>query len=52
MTLALAVLMLRLTGVGLLTVGVAPGWEKVGQLVVYLVAGIADVSFWLGLAQA
>jgi ABC-2 type transport system permease protein len=47
---ALVSLILLVTGMGLLTVGVVPGWEEVGRLVVYLVVTIAYVSFWLGLA--
>jgi ABC-2 type transport system permease protein len=47
---ALVSLMLLLTGLGLFTVGVAPGWEETGRLLVYLVVSIAYVSFWLGLA--
>jgi len=43
-------LMLLLTGMGLFTVGVVPGWEEVGRLAVYLVVSIAYVSFWLGLS--
>lgn len=43
-------LVLLISGLGLLTVGVVPGWEEVGRLVVYLLISIAYVSFWLGLA--
>ena len=49
-TVALVSLMLLLIGLGLMTVGVVPGWEEVGRLVVYLVVSVAYVSFWLGLA--
>jgi ABC-2 type transport system permease protein len=43
-------LVLLISGMGLFTVGVVPGWEEVGRLVVYLLISIAYVSFWLGLA--
>jgi ABC-2 type transport system permease protein len=46
----LASLLLLISGMGLFTVGVVPGWEEVGRLVVYLLISIAYVSFWLGLA--
>lgn len=49
-TIALVSLMLLLTGMGLITVGVVPGWEEIGRLIVYLLVSIAYVSFWLGLA--
>lgn len=49
-SIALVSMMLLLTGMGLITVGVVPGWEEIGRLVVYLVVSIAYVSFWLGLA--
>ena len=46
----LASLLLLIAGMGLFTVGVVPGWEEVGRLVIYLLISIAYVSFWLGLA--
>ena len=46
----LASLLLLISGMGLFTVGVVPGWEEVGRLLVYLLISIAYVSFWLGLA--
>ncbi|MBN2506020.1 MAG: ABC transporter permease [Verrucomicrobia bacterium] len=49
-TLMLASLLLLITGLGLLTVGVVPGWEEAGRLAVYLLVSIAYVSFWMGLA--
>ena len=49
-SIALVSMMLLLTGMGLITVGVVPGWEEIGRLLVYLVVSIAYVSFWLGLA--
>ena len=49
-TLMLTSLLLLITGLGLITVGVVPGWDEVGRLAVYLAVSIAYVSFWLGLA--
>ena len=49
-SIALLSVMLLLAGLGLITVGVIPGQEEVGRLVLYLVISIAYVSFWLGLA--
>ncbi|MBI4658548.1 MAG: ABC transporter permease [Verrucomicrobia bacterium] len=49
-SIAVSSLILLLTGMGLLTVGVVPGQEEIGRLVVYLIVSIAYVSFWLGLA--
>lgn len=46
----LTALILLITGVGLLTVGVAPGWEEGFRVFTYLVVSIAYVSFWLGLS--
>lgn len=43
-------LTLLITGLGLLTVGVIPGWEEAARLFIYLVVSIAYVSFWLGLS--
>jgi len=49
-SIALVSLMLLLTGVGLMTVGVVPGAEELGRLLIYLLVSVAYVSFWLGLA--
>jgi len=49
-SIALTALLLLLVGMGLLTVGVVPGVEEIGRLVLYLIISIAYVSFWLGLA--
>jgi len=49
-SLVLASLLLLLSGVGLMTVGVVPGPEEIGRLVIYLIISIGYVSFWLGLA--
>jgi ABC-2 type transport system permease protein len=49
-TLMLVSVLLLITGLGLLTVGVVPGWEEAGRLVVYLLISIIYISFWMGLA--
>jgi len=46
----LAGLFLLISGLGLLTVGVVPGGEEVGRLVVYWLVSVAYVAFWMGLA--
>ena len=43
-------MILLITGLGLVSVGVIPGWEEIGRLFVYLVVSIAYISFWLGLS--
>ena len=43
-------LLLLITGMGLFTVGVVPGWDELGRLAVYLLISIAYVAFWLGLS--
>lgn len=43
-------LLLLVAGIGLKTVGVVPGWDEVGRLLVYLLISITYVSFWLGLS--
>jgi ABC-2 type transport system permease protein len=45
----LAILLL-ISGMGLLTLGVVPGWEEVGRLAIYLIVSVVYVGFWLGLA--
>lgn len=49
-TVMLVSLVLLIAGMGLITVGLVPGWEELGRLAIYLVISIAYVSFWLGLA--
>ena len=46
----LTAIMLLISGIGLLELGVVPGWEEVGRLVVYLVISIIYIGFWLALA--
>jgi ABC-2 type transport system permease protein len=47
MLLAIVVL---ISGIGLLVLGVVPGWEEIGRLVVYLVVSVIYIGFWLALA--
>ncbi len=41
---------LLISGMGLVVLGVVPGWEEVGRLALYLVVSIVYVGFWLGVA--
>ena len=46
----LSSLLLLISGLGLVTIGVVPGWDEIVRLFVYLIISIAYVSFWLGLS--
>jgi ABC-2 type transport system permease protein len=46
----LLAIMLLISGIGLLELGVVPGWEEVGRMLVYLVVSIVYIGFWLALA--
>ena len=46
----LLAIILLISGIGLLELGVVPGWEEVGRLFVYLVVSIVYIGFWLALA--
>ncbi len=43
-------IVLLIAGLGLPVLGVVPGWEEMGRLLVYLVISIFYIGFWLGLA--
>ena len=43
-------IILVVTGLGLSTVGVIPGFEEVGRIFIYLIISIIYISFWLGVA--
>jgi len=43
-------IVLVIAGLGLLMIGVVPGWEEVWRMFIYLVISIIYVSFWLGVA--
>jgi len=45
-----AAMILLVTGMGMLAVGVEPGPEEIGRLLIYLLITAAYVAFWLGLA--
>ncbi|MCX5735863.1 MAG: ABC transporter permease [candidate division NC10 bacterium] len=47
MLLAIVVL---ISGIGLLVLGVVPGWEEIGRMFVYLVVSVIYIGFWLALA--
>ncbi len=49
-TVMLTAIVLLISGIGLLELGVVPGWEEVGRLLVYLVVSIVYIGFWLALA--
>lgn len=40
-----------ITGLGLIMVGVTPGLEEIGRILVYLLLSILYISFWLGVAM-
>ena len=41
---------LLISGMGLWVLGVVPGWEEVGRLLVYLVVSIVYIGFWLAVS--
>lgn len=43
-------LVMIISGLGITLVGVVPGPEEIGRLLIYLVLGILYISFWLGTA--
>jgi ABC-2 type transport system permease protein len=46
----LGAIVLMVSGLGLLILGVVPGWEELGRLAAYLVISIVYVGFWLGVS--
>ncbi|KIX12517.1 ABC transporter permease [Dethiosulfatarculus sandiegensis] len=46
----LTALLLLISGLGLLVLGVVPGPDEVGRLLIYLVISIFYISFWMGVA--
>ncbi|HSB81461.1 MAG TPA: ABC transporter permease [Candidatus Methylomirabilis sp.] len=40
-------ILLLISGMGLLILGVVPGWEEVGRLFVYFLVSIVYIGFWL-----
>ncbi|MFI5339803.1 MAG: ABC transporter permease [Candidatus Methylomirabilales bacterium] len=49
-SLMLLSIVLLISGMGLWVLGVVPGWEEVGRLVVYLVVSIVYIGFWLAVS--
>jgi len=43
-------IVLVVTGLGLSTVGVIPGFEEVWRILIYMIISIIYISFWLGVA--
>jgi ABC-2 type transport system permease protein len=43
-------IVLLISGMGLWVLGVVPGWEEVGRLLVYLVVSIVYIGFWLAVS--
>jgi ABC-2 type transport system permease protein len=46
----LTALVMMLTGMGLIVLGVVPGFEEIARLLAYLVISVFYVSFWLGIS--
>ena len=46
----IAAILLTVTGLGLITVGVVPGFEELWRILVYMIISIIYISFWLGVA--
>jgi len=49
-SIVLVAIVLIISGLGIRLVGVVPGWEEVWRLVIYLIASILYISFWLGIS--
>ena len=49
-TIVLVAIVLIISGLGIRLIGVVPGQEEVLRLVIYLIASILYVSFWLGIS--
>lgn len=48
--LMLVAIVLLISGIGLWVLGVVPGWEEVGRLILYLVVSIVYIGFWLAVS--
>ena len=46
----LLAIMVLISGIGLLVLGVVPGWEEIGRMAVYLVVSVIYIGFWLALS--
>jgi len=49
-TIMLVSIVLVITGLGLLVMGIVPGLEEIGRILIYLIISIIYISFWLGVA--
>jgi ABC-2 type transport system permease protein len=49
-TIMLVSIVLVITGLGLIVMGIVPGIEEIGRIIVYLIISVVYVSFWLGVA--
>ena len=47
-TIMLVSIVLVITGLGLIVMGIVPGIEEIGRIIVYLIISVVYVSFWLG----
>jgi len=43
-------IVLVITGLGLFVMGIVPGFEEIGRILIYLIISIIYISFWLGVA--
>lgn len=49
-TIVLVAIVLIISGLGIRLIGVVPGGEEIWRLVIYLIASILYISFWLGIS--
>ena len=43
-------IVLVITGLGLVVMGIVPGIEEIGRIIIYLIISVIYISFWLGVA--
>ncbi len=46
----MASILLVITGLGLTLIGIVPGAEEIGRMLVYLIISVVYIAFWLGVA--
>ncbi|MCU0539635.1 MAG: ABC transporter permease [Desulfobacterales bacterium] len=46
----MASILLVITGLGLALIGIVPGAEEIGRMLVYLIISVVYIAFWLGVA--
>jgi ABC-2 type transport system permease protein len=49
-TVMMVSIVLVITGLGLIVLGIVPGFEEIWRIAIYLVISIIYISFWLGVA--